>query len=455
MANILYRGSATPSAANTAGANNAPLTNDQIDKNFYALNTDKLDKYTTSAQSVASNLTFSGAVTVTGNLIVNGATTTINSNTISVDDKNLELGSVVYTAPTGNITSGSYIITNLSSTSNIIPGSAILTISNNGNVTLPSNTRVVSIDNSTQITLNNALTGSGSATDATININGSNDATADGGGITLKGTTDKTIVWDTANSNWTSSENWNIPTGKTFKINNADVLSGTALGSGVTSSSLTKIGLTTLGFVKSDVSGNLSVDTNTYLTSSSGVTSIKGGAGTAASGAIEFVAGNNVTITQSAKAVTINSSYSNASITNDTASTTSTFYPTMATVATGSLTAVTVSSSKLYYTPSTGTLSSSDFSSLSDIRYKKDLVKISSALNKVKDLSGYTFNLIESNTRSAGVVAQEVQAVLPEAIGGTEERLTVSYGALMGLIVEAIKELNDKVEDIQNQLANK
>ena len=53
------------------------------------------------------------------------------------------------------------------------------------------------------------------------------DATADGGGITLKGTTDKTIIWDDANDNWTLNQNVNIPTGYTFKINNTTVLSST------------------------------------------------------------------------------------------------------------------------------------------------------------------------------------------------------------------------------------
>lgn len=53
------------------------------------------------------------------------------------------------------------------------------------------------------------------------------DITADGGGITLKGDTDKTIIWDNANDNWTLNQNVNIPTGTTYKINNTTVLSST------------------------------------------------------------------------------------------------------------------------------------------------------------------------------------------------------------------------------------
>jgi len=73
------------------------------------------------------------------------------------------------------------------------------------------------------------------------------DATADGGGITLKGTTDKTISWIDSSDAWTSSEHIDLANGKSYYINGAQVLSGTALGSGVTSSSLTSLGTIGIG----------------------------------------------------------------------------------------------------------------------------------------------------------------------------------------------------------------
>lgn len=69
---------------------------------------------------------------------------------------------------------------------------------------------------------------------------GANDTTAAGGGITLKGTTDKTISWSTLG--WTSSEDFNLLTGKVYEINGTTVLSSTALGTGVLGSSLTSVG---------------------------------------------------------------------------------------------------------------------------------------------------------------------------------------------------------------------
>lgn len=57
------------------------------------------------------------------------------------------------------------------------------------------------------------------------NVSSPSNATADGGGIRLEaGASDKTILWDVTNQNWTTSENWNIASGKTLKINNVTLL---------------------------------------------------------------------------------------------------------------------------------------------------------------------------------------------------------------------------------------
>ena len=59
------------------------------------------------------------------------------------------------------------------------------------------------------------------------------DTTADGGGFTLKGSTDKTFNWVNSTDSFTASENIDLASGKTYKINNVDVLSSTTLGSTV------------------------------------------------------------------------------------------------------------------------------------------------------------------------------------------------------------------------------
>lgn len=92
----------------------------------------------------------------------------------------------------------------------------------------------------------------------------------------------------------------------------------------------------------------------------------------------------------------------------------------------------------------------------SDIKLKKDLEVIPDALEKINTLNGYTFTRIDTGERQSGVVAQEVQKVLPEVITTNkgedgEETLGVAYGNMAGLFIEAIKELkkeNDTLKEI-------
>jgi hypothetical protein len=93
------------------------------------------------------------------------------------------------------------------------------------------------------------------------------DTTADGAGITVKGATDKTLNWVDATDAWTSSEDFNLLTGKQYEIAGTSVLTATTLGSGVVNSSLTSLGtvtslvatnsLTTTGVVTNLSSGNI------------------------------------------------------------------------------------------------------------------------------------------------------------------------------------------------------
>ena len=97
---------------------------------------------------------------------------------------------------------------------------------------------------------------------------------------------------------------------------------------------------------------------------------------------------------------------------------------------------------------------------ISDERLKKDIVKIDNALDKVSQLNGYTFEYIADGKQSAGVIAQEVEKVMPSAI--TESTLplkmgeddkteykTVQYDQLHGLLIEAIKELKAEIEELK------
>ena len=108
---------------------------------------------TITALSGITTIGTSGNVTVGGTLTVNGTTTTINSNTLTVDDKNIELGSVVLTntSSTSNIVAGGNTIS-VASTAGYIIGQIVEKAFGSG--VLGADAKIASIDSATQITVN-------------------------------------------------------------------------------------------------------------------------------------------------------------------------------------------------------------------------------------------------------------------------------------------------------------
>ena len=97
----------------------------------------------------------------------------------------------------------------------------------------------------------------------------------------------------------------------------------------------------------------------------------------------------------------------------------------------------------------TGTVTAPNFVSSSDARLKSDIAPISDALAKVQALTGVTFTMAGGETRQMGLIAQEVQAVAPEAVVEAEGILRLAYGNLVGLLVEAIKDLATQVDQLK------
>jgi len=93
----------------------------------------------------------------------------------------------------------------------------------------------------------------------------------------------------------------------------------------------------------------------------------------------------------------------------------------------------------------------------SDISLKKNLLKIENALEKVEQINGYTYELkADDLKRHAGVIAQEIQTVLPEIVNkGNDGILGVEYGNISALLIEAIKEQNIKIKNLETLLASK
>ena len=87
----------------------------------------------------------------------------------------------------------------------------------------------------------------------------------------------------------------------------------------------------------------------------------------------------------------------------------------------------------------------------SDKRAKTNLRIIGDALDKVSNLNGYTYE--KDGIKYTGLVAQEVLEVLPEAVVGNEEDgYGLAYGNMVGILVEAIKELSNEVKILKEKL---
>ena len=97
---------------------------------------------------------------------------------------------------------------------------------------------------------------------------------------------------------------------------------------------------------------------------------------------------------------------------------------------------------------------------ISDRRLKSDITNISNALDKVGQINGVTFVRNHNGEKAAGIVAQEIMEVLPEAVKSQalplqtgeqdQEYYVVEYDAVTGLLVEAVKELKARVEALEN-----
>ena len=97
--------------------------------------------------------------------------------------------------------------------------------------------------------------------------------------------------------------------------------------------------------------------------------------------------------------------------------------------------------------------SSGEIYTSSDIRLKTNISLITDPINKIKQLNGVYYNLISNQKRSIGLIAQDVEKIIPEIVyTNIDDTKAIAYTNMMGLIVESIKELSMKICDIEEKL---
>ena len=133
----------------------------------------------------------------------------------------------------------------------------------------------------------------------------------------------------------------------------------------------------------------------------------------------------------------------------------------LTTATSGALSGVTVSSTKLSFVPSTGTVTATDFAATSDANLKNVIRNIQNATDKIKSISGveFTWNNVAKNIGVSdseevqiGLLAHQIKQLYPSMVYTHEDGyMRVNYDKLIPILIESIKELSDKIDSIQGK----
>ena len=433
--------------------------------------------------------TFTGTVnaanlTLSGDLTVNGTTTTVNSNTVSIGDNIIVLNSDEAGTPSQNAgievergtSTNATLLWNESTDSWVagVAGSEVDLVTTSGTQTL------------TNKTINGSQLVAGSVANAALT-----NSTISGKAL---GTNLDTLTMAVSGTGLSGSQTYNGAAAATFTVTSNATNANTASTLVARDAS----GNFSAGTITAALSGNASTVTNgVYTTDTGTVTSTMIADGTivnadinaSAAIAVSKLAANTisgVTLGNNLNTLTIGTGLSGTSYNGSAAVTiantgvTSNVAGTGVSVsgATGAVTisigqAVATSSNVQFNSIGVNTAASGTSGEIratneitayySDARLKNFHGTIDNALHKVMALSGYYFTENEvakslgytNDKQQVGVSAQEVEAVLPEAVAPApidEEYLTVKYEKLVPLLIEAIKEQQKKIEELEAKI---
>ena len=96
-----------------------------------------------------------------------------------------------------------------------------------------------------------------------------------------------------------------------------------------------------------------------------------------------------------------------------------------------------------------GTATATDFNSTSDLNLKENIKTVENALETLTQLRGVSFDWKETGRSSYGVIAQELEEVLPDLVKNGEVK-SVNYNGLIGVLIEAVKELKKEIEELKS-----
>lgn len=142
---------------------------------------------------------------------------------------------------------------------------------------------------------------------------------------------------------------------------------------------------------------------------------------------------------------------SQVTVTNETSSS-STYYPIITTSTSGNLTASNVTTTKLSFVPSTGTLTVTNLNTTSDATLKQEIKFIDNSVKILKKINPVSFKWKDTKKQSYGVLAQDLEKILPELVSENASGKTVSYLPLISLLIKAVQEQQEQIEKLKRKL---
>lgn len=108
----------------------------------------------------------------------------------------------------------------------------------------------------------------------------------------------------------------------------------------------------------------------------------------------------------------------------------------------------------MYVDNSGNLVASGDVTTNSDVMLKENIVNIENAIDMVKSLNGVTFTRKSdpNHKRSIGLIAQDVEELIPEAVAENGGIKSVAYGNLVAVLVEAIKEQQKEIDELKEKI---
>lgn len=413
-------------------------------------------------------------VVITGNLTVNGTTTTVNSTTLTVDDKNIELGSV--TSPTDTTANGGGITLKgaTDKTLNWVSSTAAWTSSEH--VALASGKTILmngSTSGTTTVTASATASGTltlPAATDTLVGKATTDTLTNKSISLTNNTVTFTSLELKTACSDETGSGALVFATSPTLVTPTLGVASATSVNKVAITAPATSATLTL-------------ADGSTLATSGAFSTTFTATATTTVTlpttGTLATLAGSetltNKTLTSPTLTTPALGTPSSGTLTNCTGLPVSTGIsglgtgiatflatPSSANLATA-ITDETGTAGSLVFSASptfTGTLTAATISATtitetSDERLKTNIVPLTNALDTVLALEGKAF--VKDGKASIGLIAQQVKKVLPQVVVTGEDEmqtLSVQYGNIVAVLIEAVKEQQKQIEELKAKLGN-